>query len=193
MEQLADVVPMVQILDFPVPQMVEQLVDVFRFLDTLCPVPEQVIEVPKFVCPPRAARTVLCAPQLAEQLMEVPTLVSYSSLQRTMEQHVDIPVPRRGGRNAGLQGFTPEQSSTSTLSSAVRISKRIVEQIVDIPVSGGGLHDFRPGQSSSSSSHVSARVKGIFALFPVGKKWSVRSRPESQAARQCQLMDSGRL
>ena len=57
MEQLADVVPMVQILDFPVPQMVEQLVDVFRFFDTLCPVPEQVFEVPKFVCPPRAART----------------------------------------------------------------------------------------------------------------------------------------
>ena len=79
--------PMVQILDFPVPQMVEQLVDVFRFFDTLCPVPEQVIEVPKFVCPPRAARTVLCAPQLAEQLVEVPTLVSYSSLTRTMEQH----------------------------------------------------------------------------------------------------------
>ena len=36
MEQLADVVPMVQILDIPVPQMVEQLVDVFRLFDTLC-------------------------------------------------------------------------------------------------------------------------------------------------------------
>ena len=35
---------------------------------------------------------------------------------------------------------------------------RIVQQIVDIPVSGGGLQDFRPGQSSSSSSHVPARV-----------------------------------
>ena len=103
-EHIADVVPMVQILDFPVPQMVEQLVDVLRFFDTLCPVPEQVIEVPKIVCPPRA-RTVLCAPQKAEQPVEVPTIVSYSSLQRTMEQHVDIPVPGREGRISGLQGF----------------------------------------------------------------------------------------
>ena len=53
MEQLADVVPMVQILDIPVPQMVEQLADIMRFFDTLV-VPEQVIEVPKipaFRCP----------------------------------------------------------------------------------------------------------------------------------------------
>ena len=49
MEQLADVVPLVQILDPPVPQMVEQLPDVLRFLATLLPVPEQVIEVPKIV------------------------------------------------------------------------------------------------------------------------------------------------
>ena len=31
-----------------------------------------------------------------------------------------------------------------------------MEQIVDIP--GGGLQDFRPGQSLSSSSHVPARA-----------------------------------
>ena len=49
MEQLAVVVPMVQILDTPVPQMVEQLPDVLRFFATLLPVPEQVIEVPKIV------------------------------------------------------------------------------------------------------------------------------------------------
>ena len=49
MEQLADVVPTVQILDIPVPQMVEQLPDVLRFFDTLLLVPEQVIEVPKIL------------------------------------------------------------------------------------------------------------------------------------------------
>ena len=32
-------------------------------------------------------------PQLAEQLVEVPTIVSFSSFQRIMEQTVDIPVP----------------------------------------------------------------------------------------------------
>ena len=33
-----------------------------------------------------------------------------------------------------------------------------MEQIVDFPVSGGGLQDFRPGQSSSSSSYFPAGV-----------------------------------
>ena len=47
-----------------------------------------------------------------------------------------------------------------------------MEQIVDIP--RGGLQDFRPGQSSSSSSHVPARVsealdepgEHVFRTFP---------------------------
>ena len=56
--------------------------------------------------------------QLAEQLMEVPTIVSCSSLlQRTVEQHVDTPVPRRGGRKVGLQDFLPRQSSSASSSS----------------------------------------------------------------------------
>ena len=119
-------------------------------------------------------RTVLRDTQLAEELVEVPTIVSFSSLQRTMEQHVDIPVPRRGGRNAGLQGFLPGQCSTASPSSMERISDRIVEQVVDFPVSRGGLQDFRPGQGSSSSSHVPARDQegldesgeGVFSTFP---------------------------
>ena len=49
MEQAAAYAPMVQILDSPVPQKLEQLLDVLRFLDTLLPVPEQVIEVPKIL------------------------------------------------------------------------------------------------------------------------------------------------
>ena len=147
-------------------------------------------------------RTSVRDTQLVEQLVEVPTIISYSSLRRITEQHVDIPVPRRGGRHPGLQGFPPRQSSTATPSSKKRISERIVEQIVDIP--GGGLQDFRPGQSSSasssspagvrvsadgpgegqsssSSSHVPARacdaldapVDGVFRTFPKNKKCEV--------------------
>ena len=78
----------------------------------------------------------------------------YSWLQIRMEQNVDIPVPGRGGRISGLQGFPPGQSPTALHSSEERISERIAEQIVDIP--SGGLQDFRPGQSSCSSSHVPA-------------------------------------
>ena len=83
-EQIVDPVPLVPLLHDVVPQMVEQLVDILAPLDFR--VAEQVIEVPKIVCPPRAARTVLRAPQTAEQLVEVPTIISCSSLlQQTLE------------------------------------------------------------------------------------------------------------
>ena len=46
-EQTADYAPMVQILDAPVAQMVEQLPNLTQFFDILRPDPEQVIEVPQ--------------------------------------------------------------------------------------------------------------------------------------------------
>ena len=157
MEQAAACAPMVQILDIPVPQLVDQLADVMRFFDTLQPVPEQAIEVPKILLDDVPVRTPVRDTQLAEQLVEVPTIISYSSLLRTVEQHVDIPVPRRGGRHPGLQGFP--QSSTATPSSKKRISERIVEQIVD-PVSSARLLGSLPGQGSSSS-HSPAGVEEL--------------------------------
>ena len=171
---------LVQALDAPVLQTVEQLLNVVQFFSTQLPVvAEPVIAVPKILphdVPPRR----LCrVTQLAEQLVEVPTPVSYSSLlQRIVEQHVDIPVPLGGGRNAGLQGFLPEQSSTFSFSSSERISERIMEQIVDNPASGGGLQGFRPGQSSSASFSSPAGVhdyanepgEGVFRTFPRVKK-----------------------
>ena len=68
-EQIVDPVPSVPMLHDAVPLMAEQLVDFLAPLDVR--VAEQVIEVPKIVCPPRGARTVLCAPQTAEQLVAV--------------------------------------------------------------------------------------------------------------------------
>ena len=136
-------------------------------------VAEPFIAVPKIVPHDVLSRRLCRDTQLAEQLVEVPTIISVASLflQRLME--LAISVPGGGGRNAGLQGTLPGQSSTSTHSSEERISERIVEQIVDFPVSGGGLQDFRPGQSSSSSSHVPAHVhedadepgQGVFSHF----------------------------
>ena len=61
---------MVQILEAPVPQMVEQLPD------------EQVIEVPKILPEDVPMRASVRDSQLAEQLVEVPTIISFSSLQR---------------------------------------------------------------------------------------------------------------
>ena len=113
MEQAAACAPVVQILDIPVPQMVEQLPDVLRFFATLLPVPEQDIVVPKIVLDDVPERTAVRDTHLAEQLVEVPTIISFSSLRRATEQFVDIPVPRRGGQHPGLQGFPPRQSSNS--------------------------------------------------------------------------------
>ena len=140
-------------------------------------------------------------PQMAEQLVEVPTIMSFISLQQqNVEQIVDSPVPHRRRRGqGGLQGLRPEQSSTA-LFSAERISERTVEHHVDIPVPGregrasglqgflpgqslrmaelmveqfgdfssGGLQDFRPGQSSSSSSHPHSRSE----LPPHSSPWT---------------------
>ena len=177
-----------------VPHMVEQLVDILAPLDFR--VAEQVIEVPKIVCPPRAARTVLRAPQTADQLVEVPTIISYSSLlQRTMEQNVAIPVPLgRGGRNADLPGFLRGQGPTAQSSSLERISEQIMEQIADIPVARGDLHGFRPGQSSSSIAHSPAAwlntedepFQGVFRTFSPREKCDRHPAHgcESAAARQ---------
>ena len=92
-----------------------------------------------------------------------------------MEQTVDIPVPGRGGRSSGLQGFLSGQGSTALLSSGERISERTVEQTIDPP--GGGLQDFRPGLSSSSSYFPAGVPEaldepgpGVIRTFPQIKK-----------------------
>ena len=121
MEHIVDYVcfaPMVQILDAPVPQTVEQLPDVLQFFDRLSTVPEPVIEVPKISTEDVPMRAVLRATQLAEQLVEVPTIISNPLLvllqallehkQRTVEQMVENPVPRSGGAG-DLQGFPSGQ------------------------------------------------------------------------------------
>ena len=110
--------------------------------------------------------------QPVEQLVHVPTVVSYSSLQQlTAEQIVDIPVPQgRGGLGGGgLQSFSQEQGST-----AVHGADLVDNPVPHGRVGGRGLQGSRPGQgSSASSSHVGAADgagQGVFRTFPVGKK-----------------------
>ena len=158
----------------PVPQMVDQLPDIELFFAALSPDPEQVIEVPKILPLDVPMRAALRVTQLVEQLVEVPTTVSYSSLQRTVEQLVDIPVPGGGGPSSGLHGFLPRQSSTAS-PSRKRISERIMEQIVDT-VSCGSL----PGSSSSHSpagdeERADEPGEGFFRTFPQIKKKVRRS------------------
>ena len=100
---------MVQILDSPVPQTSEQLLQFFR--DTHMPV-EQVIAVPKITKHLIQPRLVDCdqrSPQLAEQLVEVLTVLTPTRIAvQIAEQIVDTPVPRGRAR-----GSLPGQSSTA--------------------------------------------------------------------------------
>ena len=106
-DQIVDAVPGLPALDAPVPQMVDQLLSFLTALDSF--VPEQVVDVPKISCSPCPSRSRVPEPQSAEQLVEVPTVLSPTRIAlRIAEQIVDTPVPR--GR---VQGFLPEQSSTA--------------------------------------------------------------------------------
>ena len=94
-EHLADLAPMVQILDVPVLQKGEELAEILKLVDTQSPV-EQVVAVPKISNFSTQPRSVLRCPQMAEQLVEVPTVVSFAVLQQhTTEQIFDISVPGR--------------------------------------------------------------------------------------------------
>ena len=90
--QLADIAPMVQILDSPEPQMVAQPLEVFRLLDTRLP-DEQAISVPKISCSPCPSRSRVPEPQSADQLVEVPTVLTPTRIAvQIAEQIVDTTV-----------------------------------------------------------------------------------------------------
>ena len=164
-------------LDAPVSQMVDQLPDIEQLFRALSPDPEQVIEVLKIVPYDVPVRTAVRDSQLAERLVEVLKTMSF--------------FPRCSGLRNSTSTFQFLVVEADTLHvSQERISERIMEQIVDFPVPVGGLQDFRPGQSSSSSSHVPAGVhedlgepgEGVFRTFPRGKK-SVAARPSARVPR----------
>ena len=135
-EDLGELAPLVQILDLPVSQMVDNVLDALRIPER--PMVVKVIEVPKISCSQCPSRSPKPEPQTAEQLVEVPTVLSPTRIAlQIAEQFVDTPVPQGRGGKRRVQGSLPEQSTTA----------QTVDQIVDIPSSGGGL-----GQGSSSSA-----------------------------------------
>ena len=115
----------VQNLNVPVLQMVEQLPNVLRFFLTRWPVGseqvwnfavhEQVVDVPKIAQDRTWQHLVdhLRQTQTAEELVEVPTPVSDSSFQGIVDQNADSPVPSGRGGRAGLHDLHPGQVSTA--------------------------------------------------------------------------------
>ena len=92
-DQFVDTVPALPILDVPVPLMGEQLVDVLRFFDTLCPVAEQVIDVPKIILEDIPARRLCREPQLVEQLVDEP-VPSFDDFDLVEEEEEEEEQPR---------------------------------------------------------------------------------------------------
>ena len=120
-EQIIETFVPVQVLDAPVPQMGEvQVVEFMQQFDVPV-VAEPVIDVPKILLDKTLRRMgdFSRPPQTAEQLLEVPTVVSFSSLQqRAVEQFGDIPVPLGCGGlggEGGLQGFSPDRALQRTV------------------------------------------------------------------------------
>ena len=167
-KQLIDDLPSVQILDAPMPQMAGTVLDFCRTLDL--PVDEQVITVPKFSTDRVPQRLVeRCFPQLAEQLVEVPTVLSYSLLQqRTAEQITDFPVPGRGGgARGGLQGLSQGQGSTAVC----------VAENVDTPVPhgrGGGARGGLQGLSHGQGSTAVCGAENVDTPIPHGRGGGAR-------------------
>ena len=179
MEDFGSVCPFVQILDLPVPQTLGYVADALRILDR--PMAEQVIEVPKISCSPCLCRSLIPEPQSAEQLVEVPTVVSPL---RIAEQIVGIPDPQGQRR---VQGSLPRQSSTAAPSSVERISERTVEQIVDIS----------PGRSlgqglASSAGSADEDFTWVFSHFSPWKNCGVPAGGECAAGWARQLIHAER-
>ena len=143
-------------------------------------VAEQVIEVPKLALPVRAVqRAALPEPQLVEQLVEVPTVLSVAVLQqRTAEQIIGLPVSGRGGCPlGGLQGLSQGQGSTASCGSAN----------VDIPVPHGRGEGARGGLQGLSHGQGSTAVCGAENVdIPVPHGRGGRSRGGLQSLSQGQ-------
>ena len=74
-------------LDVPVPQMVDQLLDIEQFSRVLSPDPEQVVEVPKILLLDVPMRAALRVTQLVEQLVEDRVLLFVTADCGTARRH----------------------------------------------------------------------------------------------------------
>ena len=173
-------------------QTVEQLPNVVQFFAALSPVPEQVLEVTKTLPHDVPLRRFCRQPQLVEQPVEVPTIVSFSSLQRTMEQNVVIPVVCGSGAGGGLYGLHPGQSSSAFGAADHRFPAATAEQIVDIPGPRGAPLDFHqvPLRAAGSSGLPGTTNQWVFRTFSRDKK--VR-RPQPSRVRACPTVSAHRL
>ena len=154
-EQLADFAPMVQILDSPVPQMVDYVAEALRLLDR--PIAEQVIAVPTVSCSSCPSRSRVPEPQSADQLVEVPTVLTPTRIAlQIAEQIVDTPVLHGRAR-----GSLPGQSSAARRP-AQSSRRRFAGRIWHMPAAG--LY----GYIESDSAKAAYAIVGDVPFFLAG-------------------------
>ena len=109
--------------------------------------------------------------------MEVFLVFSRDRVVPFSEQIVDNPVPRsRRGFGRGLHGLHPGLSSRAFGEADHRVPAATAEQIVDIPVPRGALHDFHqnplPAAGSSDlrilqiKAHPGSELGADFSTWP---------------------------
>ena len=163
--------PLLPSFDVPVPLMVEQLL-----LGALSPfdshVPELVIEVPKILTPSRCPRTVLSVPLTAEQLVEVPTIVSLLGVTRPVEQACGV-----GREEVEVFTFYTQDRTTAFGEADHRVAAATAQQIVDVTVPRGAPHDVHPVplRAAGSTGLPGTANQGFFRTLPQIKKVSVSS------------------
>ena len=120
-EHRIEACPFVQILDAPVPQMEDQVVELLQKIVTASLVePVQVLAVPKISLDRTPQRSAVRRTQMAEQLVEMPTEPGYA-LAVLASKHYS---------RSELRGIFSGQGSTASRSV-------LIEQKVDIPVLRG--------------------------------------------------------
>ena len=170
-EQIVDTVLFAPSLDVPVPQMDNQLVEVCRQLDVR--IPEQVIEVPKISSPSRhCRRRVRFAEQTAEQLVEVPTIISYSSLLQRLWSRTSIFQLVVEGETSVFKVFLPDRflQRSFPLRNAVLSGLWIRSWILVCLVAAFKIFAQSRVLQRLLRVLVNTPVKGFFGLFPDFKK-----------------------
>ena len=129
MEHMVETCPFVQILDAPVPQLGNQVLELLQKIVSSSSVePVQVIEVPK-IFPDRVPQRIVerRPPQTAEQLVEVPTDLGYVLAvvakmffsKQEIRRIIAEMQGRGGGARGGLPGSRTGQGSTASGSRVV--------------------------------------------------------------------------
>ena len=182
MEHTIEACPFVQILDAPVPQMGDQVVELLQRIVTESLVElVQVIAVPKTSLDRIPQRSTVRRMQMAEQLVEVPTEPGYALAV----------VASKVFSRRELRGILSGQGSTAS-------GSELHEQMVDIPARRG-LQGFLSGQGSTASSlrrlhddadeGIQRGGRGVSHFSPAQKKSEGHPPVECGPAGGGQLMD----